>query len=69
MIGEHIRKMRTAAGFNQMELARHLGIAQNTLSGYETGFSMPNYDMVEKIAALCDFEIVFVDQNSTEALQ
>ena len=68
MIGKQIKKMRIAAGFNQKELAENLDIAQNTLSGYETGYSMPNYSMVEKIAKLCEFEIIFMDKNSTEII-
>ena len=68
MIGERIKKMRIAAGFSQMTLAQNLGIAQNTLSGYETDSSMPNFDMVEKIAALCEFDIAFIDKNSTEVI-
>lgn len=68
MLGERIRKMRIAAGFSQVTLAKNLGIAQTTLSGYETDYSMPNFDMVEKIAALCEFDIAFVDKNSTETI-
>lgn len=68
MLGQRLKQMRIAAGFSQAVLAENLGIAQNTLSGYETGSSMPNYDMVEKIALFCDFEIVFVDKNSMEKI-
>ena len=68
MLGKRIKQMRIAAGFNQVTLAESLGIAQNTLSGYETDSSMPNYNMVEKIAAFCEFEIVFFDKNSAEAI-
>ena len=68
MLGKRIKQMRTAAGFTQVVLAQKLDIAQNTLSGYETGYSMPNYDMVEKIATLCEFEIVFVDKKSAETI-
>ena len=60
--------MRIAAGFSQVELAQKLGIAQGTLSGYETDSSMPNYDMIERIAAFCEFKIIFVDKNSTETI-
>lgn len=66
MIGKVIMEMRKASGFSQIELAQKLGIAQNTLSGYETGSSMPNFDTVYKIACLCDFDIAFVDRNSGE---
>ena len=68
LLGERIKRMRTAAGFTQAALAQNLGIAQNTLSGYETDSSMPNYDMVEKIATFCEFDIVFVDKNSAETV-
>ena len=68
MLGQRIKKMRIAAGFSQVELSKRLGIAQNTLSGYETGYSMPNYDMVEKIASLCEFDIRFTDKNSDEVI-
>ena len=68
MIGKRLRQMRIAAGFSQMELAQALGIAQSTLSGYETDSSMPNYYMVERIAALCEFNIVFIDKNSAETI-
>ncbi|MCL2884168.1 MAG: helix-turn-helix domain-containing protein [Oscillospiraceae bacterium] len=68
MLGKRIKQMRIAAGFTQEALAKRLGISQSTLSGYETDFSMPNYDMVEKIAKLCDFDILFYDKNSSEKI-
>jgi len=68
MLGKWIKQMRTAAGFSQEELSEKLGIAQSTLSGYETDSSMPNYDMVEKIATLCEFNIIFLDKNSSEKI-
>ncbi len=69
IIGDLIKYMRTSAGLSQVELSTSLGIAQNTLSGYETNYSQPNYDMVEKIAAICEFDIVFVDRNSSESIK
>ena len=68
MLGKRIKKMRIAAGVSQATLANSLGIAQNTLSGYETGSGMPNYDMVEKIAAFCEFDIIFIDKNGAETV-
>lgn len=68
MLGKRIKQMRTAAGFSQVELSKKLGISQNTLSGYETDSSMPNYDMVEKIATFCEFDIIFLDKNSSETI-
>jgi len=66
MIGKIIKYMRCASGYNQAQLSKSAGIAQTTLSGYETGYSNPNYEVVERIAKICDFDIVFTDKNSGE---
>ena len=68
MIGKRIKQMRITAGFSQTELSKKISIAQTTLSGYETDSSMPNYDMVEKIATICEFDILFRDKNSEETI-
>ena len=68
MLGDRIKHMRKAAGLSQVVLAQKLGISQSTLSGYETDSSMPNFDMVEKIAAICDFQMIFRDKISTETV-
>ena len=59
-----IRYMREASGFSQKDLANRLGIAQTTLSGYETGYSEPNFTLIQKIAEICDFDILFLDKTS-----
>ena len=66
MIGKILMEMRTASGFTQKELAIKSGIAQTTISGYETNSSMPNFDQVYKLACLCGFDIQFVDKHSGE---
>ncbi|MCL2694727.1 MAG: helix-turn-helix domain-containing protein [Clostridiales bacterium] len=68
LLGKRIKQMRIAAGFSQAELAARLGIAQTTLSGYETGYSMPNYDVVERLAKICEFDVIFLDKNSAEKI-
>lgn len=68
MISKIIKNMRMSSGYNQAQLAEKIGIAQTTLSGYETNYSNPNFDIVEKIAKSCDFDIVFVDKNSGEQI-
>ena len=62
MIGKILRYMRIESGTIQETLAKAVGKKQTTLSGYETGVSMPNYDTVEQIAKVCGYEIVFVDR-------
>jgi len=66
MIGKMIKYMRESSNMTQSDLASELEIGQTTLSGYERGFSKPNYEMVERVADICDFEIVFIDKNSSE---
>ena len=44
-LGERLRKARTDARLDQVELAERLGIARNTLSNYETGRSVPTFDI------------------------
>jgi len=68
MIGEIIKHMRVSAGLSQTQLADKLGIAQTTLSGYETNSSKPNYEIVEQIATICEFELILRDKNSNEKI-
>ena len=59
MIGKLLREFRMRKGLRQAELSEILGIAQTTLSGYETSYSNPGFDMIEKICDHCDYEIIF----------
>jgi len=59
MIGNILKALRLHKGLKQTDLAKKLNIAQTTLSGYETSYSNPRFDMIEKFAANCDYEIVF----------
>lgn len=60
--------MRQVSGYSQETLAEKTNIAQSTISGYETSFSIPNYRELEKIAKACEFEILFKDKNSGEII-
>lgn len=68
MIHKILRHMRESSGLSQVQLAEKLSLAQTTLSGYETGYSKPNYEVVEQIANICEFDLIFVDKNSEEVL-
>lgn len=68
MIDKLIKHMRKVSGHSQMELAKKVGIASSTLSGYEIKNAMPNFDIVEKIANACEFDIVFIDRNNGEKI-
>ena len=60
--------MRIKGGYKQKELAKELNIGQTTLSGYETEYSNPRFDMIEKIANQCHFDVVFIDRETKEQI-
>ena len=54
-----LKIMRKEKGLTQNQLAKILNVAQTTISGYETKYSNPTYEIIENIANNCDFEIIF----------
>ena len=39
-------------------------LADNTISNYETEYSNPNFDTINKFINACNFEIQFVDKKN-----
>ncbi len=68
MINKVLKYMRTEKQLNQTQLAKKLNIAQTTLSGYETKYSNPTYEIIEEIAEACDYEIIFRNKNTKEEI-
>lgn len=68
VIGKMLKILRSNKGYNQTELAQLLNIAQTTLSGYETSYSNPRFDVIESIANLCDYEIIFRKKGTKEEM-
>lgn len=66
MIGKMLRYMRNSSDLSQIELAKMLNIAQTTLSGYETHYSNPDFQMIERIASICGYEIIFRKKKTHE---
>lgn len=66
MIDKMLKFMRKTKGLSQFQLAKILNIAQTTLSGYETKYSNPTFDVIENIAKNCDFEIIFRNKKTKE---
>lgn len=52
-LGEHLAKARKDAALDQVELSKRVGIARNSLSNYETGRSVPPFDVAVRIAVVC----------------
>ncbi len=59
MIGKILKNMRKTCNLKQSELSKLVNIPQNTLSQYETGKIQPTFEIIEKIANACGFEINF----------
>lgn len=59
MIGKILKIMRKEKKIKQTELAKILNIGQSTLSDYENQKISIDFETIEKIARICDYEIVF----------
>lgn len=68
MIGKIIRYMRKQKKLNQTQLAKLINAAQTTMSGYETKYSNPTFEIIENIAEICDYEIIFRNKYTKEEI-
>ena len=64
MIKKFIRTMRKISGLSQEELAKKCNVSASTISGYETGYREPNFEILNKIANICDYEINFTNKKN-----
>lgn len=68
MIDKLIKTMRKKSNLTQKEVANSCNIAISTLSGYESKYREPTFDMIEKIATSCGYEIIFQNKKTKEIL-
>ena len=68
MIGKILKYIRKEKKLTQKELAKNINIAQTTLSGYETKYSNPTFEVIEKIVNSCDYEIIFRNKQTKEEI-
>ena len=52
MLHEKIRRLRTAHGITQVELAHRLGVSKQSVSNWESNTIQPSIELMEKIADL-----------------
>lgn len=57
MLGEKIKAGRQAKGLSQQEFADRLSVVRQTVSKWEKGLSLPDSDMLLKIAAVFDTSV------------
>ncbi len=65
MIGKILRTMRHHNKLKQSDISKMTGIPQNTLSQYENGVIQPTFEIINKIAKVCNFEITFKNKDIT----
>lgn len=50
MLGQKINQLRTAFGWSQVELAKRLGVAKQTVSNWENDNIQPSIEMLIRLA-------------------
>lgn len=68
MIGKIIKYMRTKKGLSQFQLAQILNISQQNISRYEKNQRIISFDLIEKIAKECDYEINFLSKKNNDVV-
>ncbi len=66
MIGMILRNIRKMKGLTQKQISNKLNLAENTISNYETEISNPTFNVINKIANICDFEIQFINKKNNK---
>lgn len=57
MLKENIRRLRKDKGYSQETLAEALGVVRQTVSKWEKGLSVPDADLLEKMADLLEVDV------------
>jgi len=57
MLNENIKNLRKNKGFTQEELASKLNIVRQTVSKWEKGYSVPDAEMLKKLAEIFDTDV------------
>lgn len=57
MLGENIRALRKARSLSQQELAERLHVVRQTVSKWEQGLSVPNADMLVRLAECLEVSV------------
>lgn len=60
MIGEILKFLRKSKKLKQSEVAKEINLAISTISGYETGYSEPTFDTIEKLANIYMVMILYL---------
>lgn len=56
-IGRFLRELRSGRGLTQEQLAEHLGVSNRSVSRWETGATMPDFDLLVQLSDYYNVEI------------
>ena len=59
MIGKTIKFMRKEKKLKQRDLVKLINVGQSTISDYENEKISIEFNLLEKIASICDYDIIF----------
>lgn len=57
---ERLKYLRDKRGYKQIDVAKKVGIKNNTLSSYESGTRQPDYDILIKLADLYEVSLEYL---------
>lgn len=57
MFAENLKKIRKDKGYTQEELAKELNVVRQTVSKWEKGLSLPDVDILSKIADILETDV------------
>ena len=57
MLSDNIKNLRKQKGYTQETLAQALNIVRQTVSKWEKGYSVPDADMLEKLAEVLEVPV------------
>jgi len=63
MIGKKLKYMRVKNKIKQSDLSNMTNIPKKNISQYENGKLQPTFEIIEKIANKCGYNIEFVSSN------
>ena len=68
-LAQAIRVMRALEGSSQQQLAERAGIDVKVIKAIEAGRGNPNFASLDKIAAVANLRVAFVDHSSIELME
>ena len=64
MIGKILKTMRRENNLTQEDISKKAYIGRSTLSDYEREKTDINFENIEKIADICNYEVLFVNKKN-----